>query len=138
MKRSKPPSIVSTLASMKVMPPRPPPRTRGTFTGIQEMLDISDERSKRMAIIDRACDTIAAAEAQGASHRLTSLWFDILTHPAYDDWLQAKVKGRAAWREAKQELRDSLVHMFLTLATVLAYLIWIPSLIYLLILFFSA
>ena len=122
---------------MKITPPRSPARTRSAFTDIQEMLDLSEERSKRTANISRAYDAIAAAEAQGVSHRRASLWFDILIHPAYGQWLQVKVKGRTAWREIKRELVDSLWRMLLTLATLLAYLIWVPFLIYLVILFLS-
>ena len=101
------------------------------------MLDLSEERSNRTANISRVYDTIAAAEAQGIDHRRASLWFSILIHPAYDHWLQAKVKVRTAWRAMKQELADCLWRMFLTLATLLAYLLWIPFLMYLIILLLS-
>lgn len=124
MKRPKPNPITNTRSD-------PLSSTQRRLDGHLEMLDLAQEQNKRGQTISRHLDAVAAAQAKGATNKKASLSLTILLSPAYDRWLHFKVKGRTEWREAKRETADVLWRTFLRLATLLAYLIWIPVLLYL-------
>jgi hypothetical protein len=124
LKRPKPNPITNTRSD-------PLSSSQRRLDGHLKTLDLAKEQNKRGQTIARHLDAMKAAQAKGAAHKKASLSLTILLSPTYDRWLHFKVKGRTGWREAKRETADVLWRTFLRLATLLAYLIWIPVLLYL-------